>query len=151
MVHLGKMFLLGSDWYGTWDSKNETEASRFADNYYQLRDQAVDFLSDQYKEVVKDVKEGKRPRSAAPAEDRPVTPRSTISTTGARPGSMAERCINYWNRTPGTNIRMVESRVNRIMRLPDDEVNDFIANAPLSAEAKRKLRTLLRERTANGR
>ena len=147
MVHLGKKLMLDTDWYGAWDSKENTEASKFADNYYELREKAVEHLSSQYQDILKKVKEGGAAYVVSP-ETRPITPRASVGTGSGT----VDRYLRFWAPrsrpgTPARNMTMTERRARTVMTWPREDVQKFIKHAPLTAAAKRALRTALAGRT----
>jgi hypothetical protein len=142
--HLGKAFMLGRSWHGTWDSKEDTVASRYAEAYYQLRDRAIENLETDYRGLVDTVATGGR---AGPAreEPRPVTPRaSTGSVT-------SEHYLRIWTPRgiPGTaprSIRMTKQRIQRIKRWGTSDIEHFLRNANLTRAARGQVRQVLEER-----
>jgi len=144
--HLGKAYLLGRHWHGTWDSKEENATTRYADAYRALRERAVKHLEANYQRVAQAAQAGER----ATPQARQVTPRASISTGG---GGISERQIQYWSpRIVGsgrTNIRMTAQRIRRVMRWPPDQREHFIRNAPLTPAARRELTRQHRE-ASNG-
>lgn len=145
-VHLGKLFMLKSDWWGTWDSAKDTDAARFAEAYVQLRDRASKHLSSEYKDVVARVKEGRAGltrEDVAAQNQRPITPRASI------PGlnSHVARYVDYWKRGGRPNITMSPRRMRTVMAWNDEHLQNFIDHAPITAAAKRTLRDHLRNRS----
>lgn len=143
--HLGKAFMLGTDWFGDWDSAKDTEASKFADQYLQLRERATQHLSAEYRNTAKETKAGQR-TYVARRDERPVTARASV---GASP--QAQRYLDHW-RPRGTgrsNITMTQARLNRMKRWETSDINSFLRHAPLTSGGKRQIQELLRGR-ANG-
>ena len=162
-VHLGKKMMLNTDWYGAWDSKKNSEASKFADNYYELRERAVEHLSDQYKDIIKKVKEGRAVYVVSP-ETRPITPRASfparVTPTSASPATptpsasrtgsdTVDRYLRFWasRSHPGRNMTIRKRRMRTIMSWSREDVEKFIRHAPLTIKTRRALRTALAGRT----
>jgi len=146
VVHLGKKFMLGTDWYGTWDSAKETDASKFADKYYEIRDRATEHLNPQFKQVLADVKAGRRGRGSTQEAPRPAVARASFQSApaGAEPHEQhTDRYVRYWQRE-GRNITMSPRRMRTVASWSPVEIKSFMARAPISPAAKRRLRELLR-------
>ena len=86
-LHFGKKMLLGSSWHGTWDSKKEDVATRYADAYRQFKDQTwAQTLEPEFKELVVKVQSGgasEAPQPRGPPASTPegdAMPRSYHST-----------------------------------------------------------------------
>jgi hypothetical protein len=145
--HLGKSFLLGRSWHGIWDSKEENTATKYADQYYQLRDRAAKFLEPEYRAV-----------GTAAASGERVTPTRRPETTRRPSGSdggESARLIQYFTPRvapgmPGRSIRMTPQRISRVMRMSDDQIEHFIRNAKITRDASRRLRALMAERRRGG-
>ena len=143
LCHLGKAFLLGRSWRGTWDSQEENATTRYADSYRQLRERAVKHLETGYQGVTQAVQGGQR-RQAAPWPTQ-VTRRDSVGIP------VVDTVIEAWTPRQTTlgrrpSIRMTTARVNRLMRMPRDHVEHFIRSAPLTPAARRVLRNKLAER-----
>ena len=146
LCHLGKLFMLGRSWNGTWDSAEQTPASKYAEKYYQLRERASKVLEPEYNNVAAAVASGERTRAAP----RPaVQSRESVMAASGATGRGAQ-LINSWTRPgiPGTRqpaIRMTKQRVERFKRLPVGDMEHFISNARLTPAARRQLRTAMAE------
>lgn len=143
--NLGKKFMLRKHWSGIWDSATETDASKFGDAYYQLRDRAVEVFADEYKNVLGFVEGGERGRRATPSTP-PITPEQRNSTVESSSPSTAqsERMTRIWAR-PGRNggratVRMSPERVQRVARWSDSDFEHFLRNAPITRDARANLR-----------
>ena len=147
-VHLGKKFLLqggGYKWNGVWDSKVENDASKLADGYYQMRGRASELLSPQYRAATESALAG---RSRG---DEPVrTSRTEVTAATTSTSSTVSNTVRYWQRTPGTNIVMSESRVKRVMRMSESDRNEFLRVAPITSAARQRIRNLIRTGGSSG-
>ena len=141
MVHLGKKFMLGRDWSGTWDAEKETEASRYAEQYVQIKKDAIEQLSEAYKKVVKETKEGGRGTTTTPSRERFEV---TEPTRGPPSGSSrVTRWIQEWAPRSGRNIRLTESRLLTLKREGPDAMREFLRTAPLAYDARMRLRDVI--------
>lgn len=149
---IGKLFLARSEgsWNGKWDSRQNTEASRYADKYYELRDRAASELDGEYQGVVAAVKAGER-RGRVPAPTT-ITPRSSIpASSESSPSGHSSQAIRNW--TPRDvvgasprSIRMSPQRMARIERWPAGEAEHFLRNARITRDAKNRIREIISRR-----
>jgi 8-oxo-dGTP pyrophosphatase MutT (NUDIX family) len=142
-VHLGKKFMLESgSWDGVWDSKKDTEASRYAESYSQMRERAVEALGGDYAEMVRRVQAGE-------VGQRPQKKQTSRTSSGTSPPSGVGDLIRAWETTTGRynrrRVRMTPQRVERIARLSQSEFDEFIRTAPITFSARSELRQKRRE------
>ena len=145
-MHLGKKFMLHTDWYGTWDSAKNTDASKFADAYYELRERAQKHLNHQYQTIAANTRAGMRGRGMTEEAPRPRVASSAAAT--ATPASLAsghvDRYLQYWRpRREGGNMVLSARRLRTVNSWTTEQIQEFMRRAPLSRPAKARLREML--------
>jgi len=137
-VHLGKKFLLqngGYKWNGQWDSGKQTDATKYAEGYYQMRSRASELLAPNYQEAE---------RASAAGESRTDAPTPTTRSSLSSSSTQVTNMVGYWQRRPGSNIVMSESRIKRVMRLSPADREEFLRVAPITRAAKDRIRAAIR-------
>lgn len=142
-LNLGKMFMLGKHWPGTWDSNKETQASKFGDKYYALRDRAMKVFSHEYSSLMSAVENGRRTSAPASAPrptsaSRPTPTSAPTPTSTSRPSTEVTRWISDWTPSEG-NIRMETRRVRKVASLSQDQYDYFMENARMTRAARSRI------------
>jgi 8-oxo-dGTP pyrophosphatase MutT (NUDIX family) len=145
--HLGKAFLLGSDWKGVMKAKKMTEGNEQYDhfkNYSQLKLDAWQSLSPAYKETVEATRAGDRSRpTSATSESAPT--RGSPPPEGVNTNS-SQRALRRWLPPRGRrNVTINEARLRRMSYWTPDDFDHFIANASMTADGKARVRAKKRE------
>jgi 8-oxo-dGTP pyrophosphatase MutT (NUDIX family) len=138
-ISLGKMFMLGKHWSGIWDSNKDTQANKFADKYYELRDRATDVFKQEYKDLMSAIENGSRdtstrtrPTSSTPA---PTTSASSSAVIGTGRG---QRAISAWTPSSG-NMTMSERRVRTVAAMSQADYDHFMSNARITRTARSRI------------
>jgi 8-oxo-dGTP pyrophosphatase MutT (NUDIX family) len=143
LCHLGKKYLLGKSWSGVWDSEKDTQAARYAEQYVQLRENALRLLDEDYQGVLGAVQRGERSQ-AQPARGEWVTTQSEAQPASSSGPNLSERMIRFWGtnsrRSGRTSVRMTAQRIDRVARFDQANFEHFMRYAPITRDARIALR-----------
>jgi hypothetical protein len=153
-MSVGKEYLLsggGRSYGGYWDSRTDNETTRFADNYYTLRDNAKKFLSSEYRAAMARVSSAAPQVTPTPvvSASEPTVPRTPAGEAAAPAGlsdyarSQIQRVGDNWTNGRTGKITITTARLHTVVRWTHEQKEHFISTfgTKLTRDAIRKIRT----------